>query len=1096
MSNSNDPICPPTDGTVLLPDTLAFHDRHNADIPMYMFSEDGVNEVSEVSYCQFGRACRRVPQALDVNFASSTKPVVALIAFADTLLYQTIIVGMMTAGLVPFPISPRNTAAAVANLLRKTSCHYVFATCTTLKDLLDNVEVELRKTHPNHSLTIKEIPTLSQIFPEFSEDPTADSGGFDPVAPASSDYANRRKSKLDDVALYLHSSGSTGLPKAIPKTHRDILEYVESPCCTIFLRRSQRVRMPGMQLPPFHALGIVVQVFLPLFSCLAIVFYPPVVKSAEIVPILPAPDTILDHLKRTNCNALVIIPSFLQVWAQEKESIDILRRLELVTYSGGALSTKLGNFLVENGVNLQSVYGGTEVGGPACSSRRRGDEREWEYVEFSDKWDIRWIPQGNGTYECQFLSTGAYHLSVVNLPDGHGFATSDLFKRHPTKDHLWKIVGRLDDLIIHSSGEKTVPPPMEDIVMSSPLVMGVVMFGQGHDQPGVLIEPSSSHQIDVDDVDAVAQIRNLIWPVIDEANKIAPGYSKIFKEMILITDKRKPLPRAAKGTVIRKLSLSIYADEIEAIYASIESAVEATQTTKPPAEWDRAGVTQWILDQVHDMCPGRTILVSKNLFEQGLDSLSATILRRRITGALQSIKTDASPGATAAAQAITQNTIYNHPTVDTLSAHLLELLTDPHATGDSISQSRAESIEEMIRKYSFSPNVIHSDGMKGRDTIVLLTGSTGHLGSQVLDGLLRDSRISKVYTLNRRSVDAGSMAERHLTRFRDKGLDEVLLRSPKLIHLESDYSAKNLGLSESVYSELSAAVNAIIHVAWRLDFNLTLASFESNVRGTYNLIELARSGVHASNVKFIFTSSVATAQSWDQTAGPYPEDVVLDAKYAVGSGYGESKYVTERILATSGLNTTSLRIGQISGTLKTGAWATTDWVPILIKSSLALGSLPTANGSVSWIPMDVVSNCILDLVFYAERYPPALNVLHPSSVEWNSIMNYINEALGRERNVTLPLIPFSKWYVALKECCTAYSADVRKIPAIKLHDFFEQLSNGDLAISSQNAQAFGTARFAIAKMQAISETLAGLPPLTHEDADKWVKYWSHTGFFD
>ena len=30
-------------------------------------------------------------------------------------------------------------------------------------------------------------------------------------------------------------------------------------------------------------------------------------------------------------------------------------------------------------------------------------------------------------------------------------------------------VGRVDDVIIHSSGEKTVPGPMEDIIMSSPL---------------------------------------------------------------------------------------------------------------------------------------------------------------------------------------------------------------------------------------------------------------------------------------------------------------------------------------------------------------------------------------------------------------------------------------------------------------------------------------------------------------------------------------------------------------------------------------------------------------------------------------------------
>jgi nucleoside-diphosphate-sugar epimerase len=75
-----------------------------------------------------------------------------------------------------------------------------------------------------------------------------------------------------------------------------------------------------------------------------------------------------------------------------------------------------------------------------------------------------------------------------------------------------------------------------------------------------------------------------------------------------------------------------------------------------------------------------------------------------------------------------------------------------------------------------------------------------------------------------------------------------------------------------------------------------MASFESNIRGSHNLIKLARSGGHAQDFKFIFTSSVGVAGGWDQSAaGPYPEEILSDAKYAVGSGYGESKYIVERV---------------------------------------------------------------------------------------------------------------------------------------------------------------------------------------------------------
>lgn len=76
---------------------------------------------------------------------------------------------------------------------------------------------------------------------------------------------------------------------------------------------------------------------------------------------------------------------------------------------------------------------------------------------------------------------------------------------------------------------------------------------------------------------------------------------------------------------------------------------------------------------------------------------------------------------------------------------------------------------------------------------------------------------------------------------------------------------------------------------------MQLASFEPMVRGTRNLIDLAQSTAAGLSTKLLFTSSVASAFSWDRTRGPCPEEVLLDPKYAIGNGYGESKYVAERV---------------------------------------------------------------------------------------------------------------------------------------------------------------------------------------------------------
>ena len=44
---------------------------------------------------------------------------------------------------------------------------------------------------------------------------------------------------------------------------------------------------------------------------------------------------------------------------------------------------------------------------------------------------------------------------------------------------------------------------------------------------------------------------------------MAPAFSRIYKEMILIAAKDKPLPRAGKGTVMKKAALVQYQNEVE-----------------------------------------------------------------------------------------------------------------------------------------------------------------------------------------------------------------------------------------------------------------------------------------------------------------------------------------------------------------------------------------------------------------------------------------------------------------------------------------------------------------------------------------------------
>lgn len=78
---------------------------------------------------------------------------------------------------------------------------------------------------------------------------------------------------------------------------------------------------------------------------------------------------------------------------------------------------------------------------------------------------------------------------------------------------------------------------------------------------------------------------------------------------------------------------------------------------------------------------------------------------------------------------------------------------------------------------------------------------------------------------------------------------------------------------------------------------------------------------------------------------PVPE-VPVEASIAVGSGYGESKWVAEKILLLAGSETSLrpsiVRIAQVSGGLN-GCWNPLEWIPSIVQSTTLVNCLPTLN---------------------------------------------------------------------------------------------------------------------------------------------------------
>ncbi|KAK0478796.1 putative aminoadipate reductase [Armillaria novae-zelandiae] len=972
---------PPLDGSLLLHEFPDFHLHHNASHPLFVYAEEDKELLHKISHLEFCRAVHRVAHA--VNHFPRTTPIGVLVV-TDTILYHALFFGLMKAGHTPYLLSPRNSAAATAKLLQDVGSRHLVAS-SAFKALVEEIQLEL-ELELSVNISVSEVPSLDSIFPKLGSETRGD-----PFTP----YVSTTRSPLTDVAFYLHSSGSTGFPKTIPQTQTSILHWCSfrsEPESIRDLIYQPSLQIGGFMLPSFHTLGIYFQILTPLVGLRTVAVYPPLCKTPASQPFTPSPGSVLEHITRTQSNSVVAIPAIIEVWASIPAAVDVLRNLQIVWYSGGTLSAKVGNKLHANGVTLSSVYGATEFGAPVHTIPLSADVKagEWSWIRFDSRATIQMIPHGDGLFEAHFMTTEKHNVSVHNLTDGLGFATADLFQKHPTKD-LWKIAARMDDV------RRPIPGPMEDIINSSPLVVGSVMFGREQPQVGIIVQPKNA----VPDEETAAFI-DAIWPVVEEANHQAPAFSKIYRDMIIIAPPTKSLPRSSKGGIHRKSSLNAFSSEISDLYSSIKSNIGHSSS-----------FTAWILDQATEIM-GSPISPEIDLFQQGFD--------------------------------------------------------------------RASPVDSAISMGSEEED----QGLEA--SVVLLTGSTGSLGTHVLARLISSSNVQAIYCLNRASTQT-TLKQRQQSMFKTQGLDITLLDSPRVFLVEGNMAEERFGLEDHLFRRMLTSVNVIIHAAWRVDFNLTLPSFEPNIEATQNLINFALDSKNSRATRFVFVSSISSVQSWTGKAGIVPESTIDNWKVAIGRGYGEGKYVAERLLSRSGLRGTSLRLGQLCGGPDVGAWSTTEWFPILVKSSIAIDALPSFSGVVSWMTVQSVAQIILDIAFNSEA-EPVINLVHPKPVPWASIVTQLQHALKKD----IPVKPAAEWFEILEsQSQMTSSEDIHRIPALKLLAFFREMIQGDDG-SDDDQESGGLPRFSTSKAEKHSSTMFNVKSIGSEEVEGWVRYWKEVGF--
>lgn len=77
-------------------------------------------------------------------------------------------------------------------------------------------------------------------------------------------------------------------------------------------------------------MGFIDQVIMPLYGLIPVGVYPPTALTPATQPIVPSPQNIIDHTKRSRCTNIVVPPTLLQLWAHDSGMVDFLATLDFV----------------------------------------------------------------------------------------------------------------------------------------------------------------------------------------------------------------------------------------------------------------------------------------------------------------------------------------------------------------------------------------------------------------------------------------------------------------------------------------------------------------------------------------------------------------------------------------------------------------------------------------------------------------------------------------------------------------------------------------------------------------------------------------------
>jgi fatty-acyl-CoA synthase len=289
---------------------------------------------------------------------------------------------------------------------------------------------------------------------------------YEDARPADGSPVEKAETALSDPHLFLHTGGSTGLPKEVVQTHGGIMWNAFNTILSWGLRPDD---ITPMVFPLFHTGGWNV-ITIPLFQLGGTIIISREFEAKQV----------LSRIEEHEASLLVAVPAVLRFMVEnEAWSNTDLSSLRLVKSGGGPCRDTIIDAWSDRGINISQGYGLTECGPNNFTMPDTFDQEKTDsigvpglYVDARIVDDSGEVPQGEvGELELRSPHAGRkYWQNTAETRETFGggwVSTGDLARIDD--DGYYYIEGRKKNLFV-SGGENVYPPEVEAVVTDHPKV--------------------------------------------------------------------------------------------------------------------------------------------------------------------------------------------------------------------------------------------------------------------------------------------------------------------------------------------------------------------------------------------------------------------------------------------------------------------------------------------------------------------------------------------------------------------------------------------------------------------------------------------------